>query len=75
MQEQEPATIVTFVGKSRGRSRRKQPERLEPYPAGSPEAIRIVRSFIAQKQRLAAGRDELSRALRNRGRPDRRRVV
>ena len=47
-------TVVAVITRRR-RRKRKPPARLDPHPAGSPEAIRIVRAFIAQEQRHRDG--------------------
>lgn len=49
---------------TRRRRARKPPERLGPHPAGSTEAIRIVRAFIQQEQRHRNGYGELDATLR-----------
>lgn len=51
--------------------RRRPPKRLGPHPAG----IRIVRGYIEQQRRLAAGRDEWTLALRSLEQPTRRRFI
>ena len=56
--------------------RRRAQERRDPAPAGSPEAVAVVRGFAAQLRRLQA-RDlaEAELALRARQRTARRRFV
>lgn len=63
-----PLVAATFT---RTRRRRKPPQRLGPHLAGSEAAIRIVRGYIEQQQRIARGRDELSHAMRALEQPSR----
>ena len=55
---------VVAISTTRRRQARKPPSRLGPPPAGSPEAVRIVRSFILQQQRLRDGYGTVDAMLR-----------
>lgn len=46
----------SVVVTTRRRRQRKQPQRLDPHPAGSDRAIELVRGFILQQQRVRAQR-------------------
>ncbi len=59
----------------RRKRRRKPPARLGPYAAGSPEAVRIVRGFVTQQERVRGSGSEVDAMLRRLQRPGRRRFV
>jgi hypothetical protein len=46
------------------RRKRKPLKRADPNPAGSPEAIRIVRGFVEQERRVRLSQGEVDAMLR-----------